>query len=76
MTKHWSHDWETSEEVEANGFDEPYARSAPRVSLPFFDNESEVLDADGWDDLETAAWREQRSWSDIRGDDPLDAFEV
>lgn len=58
MAEHWLPTWETSKEAEPNGFDEPYVPSVPfvpRVSLPFFDDERDLLDAEGWDDLETAA---------------------
>ena len=52
----------------------PIVPNVPGVALPAFDDERDVLDADDWDDLETAAWLAQPSWASIRGDDPLDPF--
>lgn len=60
---------------DADGPNVPIVPNVPEVSLPFFDDERDVLDADEWDDLETAAWLEQAPWSNLRGDDdPLDPF--
>lgn len=42
----------------------------------FLQDERDVLDCEEWDDLETAAWLEQRPWADLRGDDPLDPLDL
>ena len=51
-------------------FDAEEVASELLDALPCFDDSRDVLDADDWDDMETAAWLAQPSWGSIRGDDP------